>query len=90
MRSVSNEELASHKPRCERLARTLGARPGIEFDDLVQEGWFFVFTGLRNGNQRTDDQILSRLRRYIRKEHNQREGWVPLDENTVPVEDADE
>lgn len=89
MRAVSNEELAPHKARCESLARSIGARPGIEFDDLVQEGWVYVFTGLRKGTQRTDDQILSRMRRYIRKENNQRSGWVPLDEGE-DYGDADE
>lgn len=89
MRTVSSEELSLHKPRCERLAHSLGRRPGVEVDDLVQEGWMFVFTGLREGHQRTDDQILSRMRRYIRKEQNQREGWVPLrDEDGADDEDG--
>ena len=81
MRPVTDAELASHKPRVEALARTMGQRPGVEFDDLVQEGWVYVFTGLREGNQRTDQQILSRMRRAAKREANQRSGVVPLRES---------
>lgn len=88
MRPVSNEELASHKPRVERLAREIGARPGVDLDDLVQEGWLYVFEGLRKGHQRTDDQILTRMRRWVRKMAQQRSGWVPLDENQLVDEDG--
>ena len=83
MRPVSNEELASHRPRVERLAREFGARPGVDLDDLVQEGWLYVFEGLRKGHQRTDDQIRTRMRRWIRRMGQQRSGWVPLDENKL-------
>lgn len=88
-RSVSNEELASHRPRVERLAREIGSRPGVEFDDLVQEGWMFVLTGLMKNHQRTDEQITSRMRRAIRRENNQRSGVVPLTDNLL-VDDEGE
>ena len=87
-RSVSNEELAAHKPRVEALARTMGQRPGVDFDDLVQEGWVYVFEGLRDGHQRTNQQILGRMRRLARTEANQRAGVVPLVEGSQG--DADE
>lgn len=86
MRPVSNEELALHKPRVERLSREIGARPGVDLDDLVQEGWLYVWLGLRKGHQRTDEQILTRMRRWVRRMNNQRSGWVPLDDNQL-VED---
>lgn len=87
-RPVSNEELASHKPRVERLAQEIGARPGVDLDDLVQEGWMYVFEGLRKDHQRTDDEIRTRMRRWSRRQAQQRSGWVPLDENLLVDEDG--
>lgn len=88
MRPVSSEELASHKPRVERLAREIGTRPGVDLDDLVQEGWLYVFEGLQKGHQRTDDQIRTRMRRWVRKMAQQRSGWVPYDDNELVNEDG--
>lgn len=74
-RAVSNEELATWKPRLERLAQTYRRR--AEVDDLVQEGWIYVWRQLQRGvhpSQITDDKIRNRMKDWCKRLQAQEAG----------------
>ena len=71
-RAVSNEELATWKPRLERIAQAFRNR--AEVDDLVQEGWIFVWRSLQKGVHPTDDMIRKTMRMWCRTLKRQEEG----------------
>ena len=71
-RVVSNEELATWRPHLEQLAQAYKRR--AEIDDLVQEGWIYVWRQLQAGIHPTDDKIRNRMRDWCRKLRAQEDG----------------
>lgn len=70
--AVSREELAAWLPRLEQLARPF--RNQAEEDDLVQEGWIFVWQSLAAGIHPTDVLIRSRMSNWCRTLRRQESG----------------
>ena len=78
--TVTNEELAVWKPRLESVARAF--RGQAEVDDLVQEGWIFVWQSLARGVHPSDEQIRNRMRnwcRTLRRQESGRSERIPED-----------
>lgn len=78
---VTDEELATWKPRLEQLARAF--RNQAEEDDLVQVGWIFVWQSLSRGAHPTDEMIRARMSnwcRTLRRQESGRSERLPEDE----------
>lgn len=88
-REVSDSRLASERPRLERLADEFGHRPGVDRDDLVQEGWIYVWQTLRRGHEPTNEDIQKRMMRWVRKMHRQSLGGPEVVMSYDETRDAD-
>lgn len=79
-----NEQVAAAQPRVESLARQFGGIPGVEFDDLVQEGLIAVWQSLERGIEPSNEFIKNRMRdwmRYVRRQLPADYGdMLPLDQ----------
>lgn len=69
---VTDTELTVWKPRLVKIAKAF--RNQAEEDDLVQEGWIFVWTSLKRGVHPTDDMIRNRMRNWCRTLRRQEQG----------------
>lgn len=61
---VTDQMVAAYLPRVERLARRFRNRPGVDEDDLIQEGLIDVWLTLRRGQSPSDTFIASRMLRW--------------------------
>lgn len=63
---VSNEAVAEHLSRVQRLARRFNGVAGAEYDDLVQEGLLKVFLLIRDDQPVSNTAIKNAMRDWVR------------------------
>jgi len=82
-----DDRLRENTGLVESLAELLSRRSRDERDDLIQEGLIAVWEALRSGKPVTEDNIVKRMRKWLRYRGRQKRDVPTSYDKLLPMED---